>query len=90
MKITANVLGPDVVLKEEVSLDRESATLEEVLRSLVAQRREALQRMVRNDLSLEKGCVVLVNGRSISSLQNLGTTVQDGDEITLTVLMAGG
>ncbi len=90
MKVTANVFGPDVVLKEEVSLDRESATLEEVLRSLVAQRRKALKRMVRDDLSLEKGCVVLVNGRNINSLQNLGTTVNDGDEITLTVLMAGG
>ena len=46
--------------------------------------------MIKDDLSLEKGCVILVNGRNIGSLQNLETTIHDGDELTFTVLVAGG
>jgi len=46
--------------------------------------------MIKNDLSLEKGCVILVNGRNVWSLQSLETVIRDGDELTFTVLVAGG
>ena len=90
MKITTNVFGPETRLKREVSLDPESSTLREVLAVLAGQRDTALKRILKKDLSLEKGCVILINGRNISSLRNLETKVEDGDEITFTVLMAGG
>ncbi len=90
MKIITNVFGPDILLKEEVFFERESATLGELLRALLVKRGESLKRIVKDDLSLEKDCIILVNGRNVSSLQNLETPIHDGDEITFTVLMAGG
>ena len=90
MKITTNVFGPETRVKKEVSLDLDSPTLREVLSVLAGQHDTALRRILREDLSLEKGCVILLNGRNISSLENLETRVEDGDEITFTVLMAGG
>ena len=90
MKITVNVLGPEITLKKGIFLEMESATLREVLRALNVIQEEALRQIIKDDLSLEKGCVILVNGRNISSLENLETRIHDGDEITFTVLMAGG
>ena len=90
MKITTNVFGPETRLKKEVSLDSESSTLREVLTILASQDDTALKRILRADLSPEEGYVILVNGRNVSSLNRLETRIEDGDEITFTVLMAGG
>lgn len=90
MKIITNVFGPDISVKEEVFLQPESSMLRDVLRALRNRPEGAWKRILKDDLSLEKGCVILVNGRNASSLQNLETKINDGDEITLTVLMAGG
>ena len=90
MKITVNVFGPDITLKEGIFLEMDSATLRDVLRALTVKQEGALKRIIKDDLSLEKGCVILVNGRNISSLENLETKIHDGDEVTFTVLMAGG
>jgi molybdopterin converting factor small subunit len=90
MKITTNVFGPETTLKKEVLLELESPTLREVLKIFAGQHDSMWKRILREDLSLEKGCVILVNGRNVSSLQDLETKVHDGDEITFTVLMAGG
>lgn len=90
MKITANVFGPDITLKEGISLEMKSATLRDVLRALTVKQEGALKRIIKDDLSLEKGCVILVNGRNIASLERLETEIHDGDEITFTVLVSGG
>ena len=90
MKITVNVFGPDITLKEGIFLEMDSATLRDVLRALTVKQEGALKRIIKDDLSLEKGCVILVNGRNISSLEKLETEIHDGDEITFTVLVAGG
>jgi molybdopterin converting factor small subunit len=39
---------------------------------------------------LQEGWVVLLNGRNVASLQKLETEIHDGDELTFTVLVAGG
>ena len=90
MKITTNVFGPETTLKKEVFLKLESPTLREVLGIFAGQHDAAWKRILKEVLSLEKGGVILVNGRNVSSLQDLETKVHDGDEITFTVLMAGG
>jgi molybdopterin converting factor small subunit len=90
MKITTNVFGPETRLKREVSVDLESPTLGEVLTILASQDDTALKRILRADLSPEEGYVILVNGRNASSLNRLETRIEDGDEITFTVLLAGG
>ena len=90
MKIFINTFGMDIRLKQEVSLEPASPALRDVLRALKDQDKALLQRFIEDDFSLKEGCVILVNGRNIASLDNLETKVKDGDELTFTVQVAGG
>lgn len=90
MNLIINVLGPEITLKQEIVLKLISPTLKDVLRSLLAQKKETWERIIRNDLSLAEGCVALVNGRNIMSLEGFETRIHEGDEITFTVIVAGG
>jgi MoaD family protein len=90
MKIVTNLFGPEVRLKEKISLEMAPATLRDLLRYLFSKQENPWKQIVKDDLSLEKGYVILVNGRNIRSLEDLETKIQDGDEITFTVLVSGG
>jgi molybdopterin converting factor small subunit len=90
MKIYINAFGTDIRLKQEVSVEPASPALRDVLRALPDPEKGRLDRFIKDDLSLKEGCVILVNGRNIASLENLETKVRDGDELTFTVLVAGG
>jgi len=88
--IITNVFGIEFALKRPITLDLESPTLRDVLVALQRDHEGPWKRILKEDLSLQEGCVVLVNGRNIASLEKLETSVHDGDEITFTVLVAGG
>jgi molybdopterin converting factor small subunit len=90
MTIITNVFGTELALKQPITLDLESATLRDVLVVLQRHHEGAWKHILKEDLSLQEGCVVLVNGRSIASLEKLDTEIHDGDEITFTVLISGG
>ncbi len=90
MTIITNVFGTEFSLKRPITLDLESATLRDVLASLQRHPEGPWRRILKDDLSLQEGCVVLVNGRNVASLEKLETKIRDGDEITFTVLVAGG
>jgi molybdopterin converting factor small subunit len=90
MRIIINVFGPEIVVNKEIVINSDSADLRDVLTALKERPEAAWKRILKDDLSLEKDCVILVNGRNVSSLHNLEPRLYDGDEITLTVLMAGG
>ena len=90
MTLIINVFGTEMVLMRPVPRDLESATLRDVLMALQRHQEGPWKRIIKEDLSLQEGCVVLVNGRNAASLENLETEVHDGDEITFTVLVAGG
>ncbi len=90
MTIIINVFGPEFSLKRPVTLGLESATLREVLAALQRDHEGPWRHILKEDLSLQEGCVVLVNGRNIASLEKIETKIRDGDEITFTVLVAGG
>jgi molybdopterin converting factor small subunit len=90
MTIIINVFGTELSLKRPISLDLESPTLRDVLAALRKHQEGPWQRILKENLSLQEGCVVLVNGRNIASLEKLETKIRDGDEITFTVLVAGG
>jgi molybdopterin converting factor small subunit len=61
-----------------------------VLRALREQYRAPLERFLNEDLSPAEGSAILINGRNMWSLDSSETTVQDGDELTFTVQVAGG
>lgn len=90
MTITINVFGTELVLKQPIALDLKSSTLRDVLVALRRDHEGPWKRLVKEDLSLQEGCVILVNGRNVASLEKLETGIHDGDEITFTVLVAGG
>ena len=90
MKITINAFGTDIRLKQQASLEPTSPALKDVLRALQDQDKVQLERFIEDDLSPKEGTVILVNGRNIASLDKLETRVHDGDELTFTVLVAGG
>ena len=90
MTIIINVFGTEFFLKRPITLDFESSTLRDVLAALQRHHEGPWKRILNEDLSLQEGCVILVNGRNIASLEKLETEIHDGDEITFTVLVAGG
>lgn len=90
MEIVLNVFGPETSLNQKISVEPETDSLGDVLRALSERTPGPWNRLLRPDLTLEKGCVILVNGRNILSLENLETKIHEGDEITLTVLVTGG
>jgi molybdopterin converting factor small subunit len=90
MLITLNVFSTEVALKQPIALDTESPTLREVLVALKNRHDGPWRRIMKDDYSLVEGCVILVNGRSPSSLRDLDTIINEGDEITFTILVAGG
>jgi len=90
MTITTNVFGTEFALKRPITLDLESPTLRDVLLTLQRHHEGPWKRILKEDLSLQEGCVVLVNGRNIASLEKLETEIHDRDEITFTVLISGG
>lgn len=91
MHLTINVIGPVITLKQQIDLELVSPTIRDVARSLLDQHKGGpWERIIKNDLSLAEGCVALVNGRNIMSLEGFETQIHEGDEITLTVLVAGG
>lgn len=90
MRVFVNTFGTDIKLREEVSLRPASASLRDVLCALREQYRASVDRFLSEDLSPRNGVAVLVNGRNIGSLDKLRTTIDDGDELTFTVMVAGG
>jgi hypothetical protein len=69
MTIITNVFGTEFALKRPITLDLESHTLRDVLVALQRHHEGPWKRIVKEDLSLQEGCVVLVNGRNIASLE---------------------
>ncbi len=90
MKITIQLFGSEVRVKEEISLEPESPAWRDVLRMLKHQLADSLGRFVKDDLSPQKDCAILINGRNVLSLDANALQIKEGDEITFTVMVAGG
>jgi molybdopterin converting factor small subunit len=90
MNVIINIFGTDIRLKQKISLELTSSTLKDVLRVLKDQYKGQLERFIKDDLSPVEGSVILVNGRNIWSLDRFETKIHEGDELTFTVLVAGG
>jgi len=90
MNVMIDVFARETALKQKISLEHPSPTLKDLLRVLKDHQKGPWERLIKEDLSLEQGSVILVNGRNIDSLERFETRIHDGDEITFTVLVAGG
>ncbi len=90
MKLIVSTFGTEIRLRQEVVVEPESATLYEVLRALRTRYRAPLERFITDDLAPTVGSAILVNGRNILLMDGHKTQVQEGDEFTFTVQVAGG
>ena len=90
MRIIVNTFGADIKLRQEIVLEPASASLRDVLSALREQYQAPLERFLNDDLSPREGAAVLVNGRNMWSLDKFATTIHEGDELTFTVMVAGG
>ncbi len=90
MKIIFNIVGVEIRLKQEISLDPPSPALRDVVRALRDRLGDQLARFVDADCSLVDCSVLLVNGRNMLSLEGWATEIHAGDEITFMVPVAGG
>ncbi len=90
MKILVNIIGVEILLKQEILLDPPSPSLGDVVRALRGRLGDQLRRFVSADCSLLDCSVLLVNGRNMLSLQGWATEVHDGDELTFLVPATGG
>lgn len=90
MNVTVSVFGPEVRLKQGITLDQTSLTLKDLLRSMQQHDDQMWDRIMDEKVTLRKGYEVLVNGRNVKTLQGMATEIHDGDEIVLTVMMSGG
>jgi molybdopterin converting factor small subunit len=90
MHVKISVLGPDIAIREETSLELVSPTLRDVARTLLGQDRAKWQRVLQDDFTPSERYEVLVNGRNMKSLEGLDTKIGEGDEIVFTVPLVGG
>ncbi|HTU02389.1 MAG TPA: MoaD/ThiS family protein [Candidatus Sulfotelmatobacter sp.] len=90
MKLIVNTFGTQVRLKQEVTLESASCTLQQVLEALRKEHGAALSRFLTDSGAPVEGVAILINGRNMLSLDRYGTMIHDGDELTLTVQVAGG
>jgi molybdopterin converting factor small subunit len=90
MKALVSVFGPEVILRQEIDLERPSIPIRDLFRSLSKGGGEKWDRVLRDDHTPVEAYVVLVNGRNIKSLQGLETEIHAGDEVVFTVLLSGG
>ncbi len=90
MKLIVNTFGTEIRLRQEVVVEPESPVLHEVLKLLRERYRAALDRFITEDLAPTDGSAILVNGRNVLLMDRRATRVQEGDEFTFTVQVAGG
>ncbi len=90
MKLIVNTFGTEIRLGEEVVVEPESPTLHAVLGALRDRYPAPLERFITEDLAPTVGSAILMNGRNVLLMDGRITPVQDGDEFTFTVQVAGG
>jgi molybdopterin converting factor small subunit len=90
MRVIVNTFGTDITLRQEIVLEPASPSLRDVLSALRERYRAPLERFLNDDLSPVGGAAILVNGRNMWSLDKFATTIHEGDELTFTVMVAGG
>lgn len=79
------------VAAKQVDLEVQSGdTVRDALVRLAGDQPALGERILDDDGNLQKAINVLVNGRSIKFLDDLNTTIQEGDELAIFPAVGGG
>ena len=80
----------EVTDKSEDSLET-GDTIESAITELIEKYGEGIRvRLLANEGEIHENIIVTLNGRNIKYIDNLATKLNDGDEITIIPLVAGG
>ena len=75
----------------KVIVEAESLNVKGVIDSLIVQYGSRMAQELMNQGRLRDGLVLLVNGRNVLSLpEGFETPLQEGDEVLITIMVAGG
>ncbi len=91
-KVNLNLLNIFYLQIKEKSIEYNGRTIKEVISKFVKDHGHKLdsQMLNKNKNKLDKQILILVNGRNIKYLNNYKTELKDGDNIHLSVPLAGG
>jgi hypothetical protein len=72
-------------------IEGEELTVNDALKSLVAKHGQPIAEELLNEGQLKKGLSLLLNGRNVLSLPGrFETPLEDGDELIIATMLAGG
>ncbi len=91
-KVNLNLLNIFYLQIKEKSIEYNGSTIEEVISKFIKDHSHKLdvQLLNKSKKKLDKQILILVNGRNIKYLNNYKTALKDGDNIHLSVPLAGG
>jgi len=90
LEIVVHRIGSQGIAKEKIFFEVNSLTIKRLLIHLLENSADKVRPFINEDLAIPDGSVILVNGRNMLSVDGLDTEIRDQDEITFTVLVAGG
>jgi len=91
-KVNLNLLNIFQLKLKEKSVTYEGKTVGAVISQFINDYKDKLEdgMLSKNRKRLHKQMLILVNGQNITYLKNYKTTLNDGDELYLSVPLAGG
>jgi len=91
-KVILNLLNIFYLKIHEKSIEYNGKTIKEVISKFIKDHGHKLdgELLNKNKKKLDKDILILVNGRNIKYLNNYKTDLKDGDNIHLSVPLAGG
>ena len=90
--VNLNLLNIFYLQTKKKSIEYEGKTVKEVLFKFIKENGQKLDGnlLSKNKKKLDKQILILVNGRNIKYLNNYKTKLNDGDQLYLSVPLAGG
>jgi len=90
--VNLNLLNIFYLQTNKKSIEYEGKTVKEVLSKFIKENGQKLDSnlLTKNKKKLDKQILILLNGRNIKYLNNYKTKLNDGDQLHLSVPLAGG
>ncbi|MFX0186330.1 MAG: MoaD/ThiS family protein [Candidatus Hodarchaeota archaeon] len=91
-KVNLNLLNIFYLQTKKKSIEYDGKTVKEIISKFIKEHSHELdgQLLSKNKKKLDNQILILLNGRNIKYLKNYKTELKDGDQLHLSVPLAGG
>ena len=91
-KVNLNLLNIFYLQTKKKSVEYDGKTVKEIISKFIEEHSHELdgQLLSKNKKKLDKQILILLNGRNIKYLKNYKTELRDGDQLHISVPLAGG